>query len=56
MVMITGLLDSPALPPVVDFDPFAGPDIERLVPITEPQAEIWAACLLGGDDASRAYN
>jgi amino acid adenylation domain-containing protein len=40
----------------VNFDPFAGPELLRLVPITESQAEIWAACLLGGDDASRAYN
>jgi amino acid adenylation domain-containing protein len=40
----------------VEFDPFAGPELLRLVPVTESQAEIWAACLLGGDDASRAYN
>ena len=40
----------------VDFDPFAGPELLRLAPITEPQAEIWMACRLGGDDASRAYN
>ncbi len=40
----------------LDFDPFAGPEIVRLAPVTEPQAEIWAACLLGGDDANRAYN
>ena len=40
----------------VDFDPFAGPAIARLAPTTEPQIEIWTACLLGGDDASRAYN
>ncbi len=40
----------------VDFDPFAGPSIEQLVPITEPQTEIWLACQFGGDDASRAYN
>ncbi|MFD1468693.1 amino acid adenylation domain-containing protein [Hymenobacter caeli] len=39
-----------------DFNPFAGPVIHRLAPITEPQAEIWAACLVGGDTASRAYN
>lgn len=38
------------------FDPFAGPEIVRLAPVTEPQAEIWTACLLGGDDANRAYN
>jgi amino acid adenylation domain-containing protein len=40
----------------VAFNPFAGPEIVRLAPITEPQAEIWAACLVGGADASRAYN
>ncbi len=40
----------------VAFDPFAGPEIIRLAPVTEPQAEIWASCLLGGDDANRAYN
>ncbi|GAB3335658.1 hypothetical protein GCM10027299_44870 [Larkinella ripae] len=40
----------------VDYDPFAGPEISRLVPSTEPQMEIWTACLLGGDEASRAYN
>ncbi|MGI4886524.1 MAG: non-ribosomal peptide synthetase [Janthinobacterium lividum] len=41
---------------VFGFDPFAGPEIVRLAPLTEPQAEIWAACLLGSDDANRAYN
>ncbi|MBC8154267.1 MAG: non-ribosomal peptide synthetase, partial [Bacteroidetes bacterium] len=40
----------------VDYDPFAGPEIAWLVPTTESQAEIWMACLLGGDDANRAYN
>ncbi len=40
----------------VDFDPFAGPELIRLAPITEPQAEIWMACRLGGNDANRAYN
>ncbi|MBC6612094.1 amino acid adenylation domain-containing protein [Hymenobacter sp. BT507] len=38
------------------FDPFAGPEMVRVVPITESQAEIWTACVVGGDDASRAYN
>ena len=57
MVMRTStLLESPLLEEEGIFDPFAGPEIEALVPITESQAEIWAACLLGGDDASRAYN
>lgn len=40
----------------VDFDPFAGPEIVRIAPATEPQKEIWAACLLGGDNATRSYN
>ena len=40
----------------VDYDPFAGPEIARLAPATEPQLEIWTACLLGGDDANRAFN
>lgn len=40
----------------VDFDPFAGPTIEQLISITEPQAEIWLACQFGGHDANRAYN
>jgi amino acid adenylation domain-containing protein len=56
MVMLTSnLLESP--PPEEEvFDPFAGPEILALVPLTESQAEIWMACVLGGDDASRAYN
>ncbi|GAB3718226.1 hypothetical protein GCM10027592_60940 [Spirosoma flavus] len=40
----------------VDFDPFAGPEIVRLAPSTEPQIEIWTTCLFGGDDANRAFN
>lgn len=40
----------------VDFDPFASPEITHLIPLTASQAEIWLACQLGGDDASRAYN
>jgi amino acid adenylation domain-containing protein len=40
----------------VTHNPFAGPELFRLVPITESQAEIWASCMLGGDDASRSYN
>lgn len=39
-----------------DFDPFSGPAIERVAPATEPQLEIWLACLLGGENASRSYN
>ncbi|MBC8082778.1 MAG: non-ribosomal peptide synthetase, partial [Hymenobacter sp.] len=40
----------------VEFNPFAEPEIVRLAPATDPQAEIWMACLLGGEDANRAYN
>ena len=40
----------------VNFDPFASAEIALLVPLTAAQSEIWLACQLGGDDASRAYN
>src|SRR5690606_33477851 len=41
-------------PPV--YNPFQGPAIERVIYTTPSQAEIWIACKLGDDDASRAYN
>lgn len=41
---------------VVDFDPFAGPELEKVVPVIEPQSEIWISCLMGGEDANRSYN
>ncbi|MBB5637385.1 amino acid adenylation domain-containing protein [Pedobacter cryoconitis] len=40
----------------VDFDPFSGGEIIRTAPSTAPQIEIWTSCMLGGNDASRAYN
>jgi amino acid adenylation domain-containing protein len=40
----------------VDFDPFTGPEISAIAPVTESQAEIWASCLIGGDDGNCAYN
>lgn len=40
----------------VDFDPFAGPEIELMIPMGKPQEEIWLSCKLGGDDANRSYN
>ncbi|TSD67380.1 amino acid adenylation domain-containing protein [Inquilinus sp. KBS0705] len=40
----------------VEFDPFAGPEIQLVAPATEPQIEIWTSCLIGGADASCAYN
>ncbi|OOG46263.1 hypothetical protein B0E52_04655 [Rhodanobacter sp. C06] len=39
----------------VDYDPFASPALERVVPSTEAQREIWLAAKLG-EDASLAYN
>lgn len=39
----------------VDYDPFAGGLLSRVVPTTEPQREIWLADQLGRD-ASLAYN
>lgn len=39
-----------------NFNPFAGPEIERVIYTTQPQAEIWIACKMGDDDANRAYN
>lgn len=39
----------------VEYDPFAGPELSRSVPTTEPQREIWFAVQLG-DDASMSYN
>ena len=39
----------------MDFDPFAGPSIARVVPTTEAQREIWLASKLGVE-ASLAYN
>ena len=38
-----------------DFDPFAGDELERVVPTTESQREIWLAIQLGRE-ASLAYN
>ena len=40
----------------VDFDPWAGPDIFRAIPLTESQMEIWLSCALGGKEANIAYN
>ncbi len=40
----------------VNFNPFERGIIEKVVPATEPQIEIWLSCQIGGDDASRAYN
>ena len=39
----------------VDYDPFAGPQIQRVVPTTESQREVWLASTLSSE-ASLAYN
>ena len=39
----------------MDYDPFAGTQISRVVPTTEPQREVWLADQLGRE-ASLAYN
>ncbi|SEN57014.1 amino acid adenylation domain-containing protein [bacterium A37T11] len=39
-----------------DFDPFSGNTIEKVFPVIPAQQEIWLSCIMGGDDANRAYN
>ncbi|GAA3923150.1 hypothetical protein GCM10022229_16250 [Luteimonas lutimaris] len=39
----------------MDYDPFAGGELLRVVPTTEPQREVWLADRLG-EDASLAFN
>jgi amino acid adenylation domain-containing protein len=39
----------------VDFDPFRGPEISQVVPMTASQTEIWLSCTLGGDEGNKAY-
>jgi amino acid adenylation domain-containing protein len=43
-----------ALQPI-DYDPFAGGELDDAAPTTSAQREIWAACQMG-DDATLAYN
>ena len=40
----------------VDFDPFAGKEIEKIAITNEAQREIWLSCFLGGDEANLSYN
>ena len=40
----------------IQFDPFSGPEIEQVIYTTKSQLEIWTDCIIGGDDANRAYN
>jgi amino acid adenylation domain-containing protein len=40
----------------VDFDPFADGELVDASPTTSAQREIWAACQMGSDDTTLAYN
>src|ERR1700761_1717697 len=41
----------------IDFNPFEdNNEIEKIIQINESQREIWLSCVIGGDDASLAYN
>lgn len=40
----------------VNFDPFAGPKLIKVISPTQSQLEIWLSCIMGGDDANRSYN
>src|SRR3954471_18749379 len=41
----------------VDFNPFEDiNEIEKIIQINESQREIWLSCIIGGDEASLAYN
>ncbi len=53
--VISSMQDDPRLSGNDDFDPFAGGEIQRVVPTTEAQREIWHADQLG-TEASLAYN
>ncbi|GGW61617.1 amino acid adenylation domain-containing protein [Winogradskyella epiphytica] len=37
-------------------NPFAGPELEKVILTTPSQAEIWISCKIGDIDANRAYN
>src|SRR5690606_35811079 len=39
----------------INFDPFSGPEIIHVVPMTDSQTEIWLSCVLGGDEGNMAY-
>lgn len=40
----------------VDFNPFEGNEIEKVIITNEPQREVWLSCVIGGEEASLAYN
>ena len=40
----------------VDFNPFGENEIEKITITNEPQRELWLSCIIGGNEASLAYN
>ena len=55
MTQVAAMQDAAPVEIAVDYDPFAGGALSRVVPTTEPQREVWLAARLG-DDASLAFN
>ncbi len=53
--MTAAAFAAPKAQAAVDYDPFAGGALARVVPTTEPQREVWLADRLGRD-ASLAFN
>lgn len=40
----------------ISYNPFSGPSLAKVAPMSESQLEIWLSCLVGGEDANRSYN
>ena len=40
----------------IDFNPFGENEIEKITITNEPQRELWLSCIIGGNEASLAYN
>src|SRR5688572_2912765 len=51
---VGGVMNEAHIP--VDYDPFAGGELDRTAPATEEQEEIWAAVQVGGEPANLAYD
>jgi len=55
MTLSPSMLQEPEISNI-DFDPFGSGLIQKVVPATEPQQEVWLSCVIGGEQASLAYN
>ena len=44
------------IPNALSKEVYTGPPIEKVIPVTASQLEIWLSCYIGGEDANRAYN